>query len=68
MIGDGFLKNMIRIITGTLVEVGEGKRSPSELPGIVSARSRSAAGFTAPPEGLMLMEVFYKNSLSAKKK
>lgn len=62
VIGDGFLKNMIRIITGTLVEVGEGKRSPSELPGIVSARSRSAAGFTAPPEGLMLMEVLYKNS------
>lgn len=60
--GDGFLQGMIRIITGTLVEIGEGKRSPEEIPGILSSRDRSAAGFTAPPEGLMLMEVFYKNS------
>lgn len=57
--GDGFLQNMIRILVGTLVEVGEGKREGSSLPSVLSARDREKAGFTAPPEGLMLLEVKY---------
>lgn len=57
--GDGFLQNMIRILMGTLVEVGEGKREGSSLPSVLSAKDREKAGFTAPPEGLMLLEVKY---------
>lgn len=57
--GDGFLQNMIRILVGTLVEVGEGKREGSSLPSVLSAKDREKAGFTAPPEGLMLLEVKY---------
>ena len=58
--GNGFLYNMVRILTGTLVEVGQGKRLPGEMPDILKARKRQAAGMTAPPMGLMLMEVHYK--------
>ena len=56
--GDGFLYNMVRIITGTLVEVGLGKREPEELLGIIESRDRARAGHTAPPQGLCLMRVF----------
>ena len=56
-IGDGFLQNMIRILVGTLVEVGEGKRRASEMKDILAARDRSRAGFTAPPCGLCLEKV-----------
>lgn len=59
--GNGFLYNMVRIITGTLVEVGLGKRAPEELPDIIGSRDRRRAGHTAPPQGLYLMEVFYEN-------
>ena len=58
--GDGFLYNMVRIITGTLVEVGDGKRSSDDLPGIIESRSRSNAGFTAPPQGLYLKEIYFE--------
>ncbi len=57
--GNGFLQNMVRIMTGTLVEIGEGKRAASDIPAILEARDRSQAGFTAPPLGLCLMEVRY---------
>lgn len=57
--GDGFLYNMVRIITGTLVMVGEGKIDPSDIQKIIAAEDRSAAGITAPPDGLYLWEVFY---------
>ena len=57
--GDGFLYNMVRILTGTLVEVGMGVRTPEELPNILAAKDRTAAGRTMPPQGLMLDEVFY---------
>lgn len=57
--GDGFLYNMVRIITGTLVEVGLGRRSPGEMKEIIEAKSRQAAGHTAPPYGLYLAEVYY---------
>ena len=50
---------MIRIITGTLVEIGEGKKKAEQMPAILEAKDRSAAGFTAPPQGLVLVEVVY---------
>ncbi|MBE6042470.1 MAG: tRNA pseudouridine(38-40) synthase TruA [Clostridiales bacterium] len=57
--GDGFLYNMVRIITGTLVEVGDGRISPDEIPEIIESRSRGRAGFTAPPQGLYLKEIYF---------
>ncbi len=59
--GDGFLYNMVRIITGTLVEVGQGKRSPESLAETIASKDRGRAGHTAPPQGLYLDEVFYQN-------
>ena len=58
--GDGFLYNMVRIITGTLVEVGLGKRKPEELAAVIKSCDRRNAGHTAPAEGLYLAEVFYE--------
>lgn len=57
--GDGFLYNMVRLIVGTLLEVGMGRRSAGSLPEILEAKNRKAAGPTAPPQGLMLWEVKY---------
>lgn len=57
--GDGFLYNMVRIITGTLVEVGLGKRDPESLKETIGSRSRTQAGFTAPPQGLYLKEIYF---------
>lgn len=57
--GDGFLRNMVRIIAGTLMEIGTGHRHPDSVPGILEARRRDAAGKTAPPQGLTLIGVRY---------
>ncbi len=57
--GDGFLYNMVRIIAGTLIEVGFGKLSPDDIPGIIESLDRRKAGRTAPPHGLYLVEVYY---------
>ena len=57
--GNGFLQNMVRILTGTLIEVGDGRRAPEELPQILESKNRESAGYTAPACGLMLMEVHY---------
>lgn len=57
--GDGFLYNMVRIIVGTLVEIGAGKRQPDEMQDILDSCNRQNAGHTAPPEGLYLVEVYY---------
>lgn len=57
--GNGFLYNMVRILTGTLIEVGRGMRKPEELRDIIEAEDRGAAGFTAPAQGLFLVEVDY---------
>lgn len=57
--GNGFLYNMVRILTGTLVEVGLGKRKPEEMEKVLLFMNREAAGMTAPPEGLFLMSVDY---------
>ena len=57
--GNGFLQNMVRIMTGTLLEVGYGKRDPEEMAEIIEAKDRKRAGFTAPAQGLCLMKVDY---------
>ena len=57
--GNGFLYQMVRILTGTLIEVGEGKREPREILAILAALDREKAGFTAPAKGLTLKKVFY---------
>lgn len=57
--GNGFLQYMVRILTGTLIEVGLGRRSPESVKETLEAKERSAAGFTAPPEGLFLVSVEY---------
>ncbi|WP_102029438.1 tRNA pseudouridine(38-40) synthase TruA [Salirhabdus sp. Marseille-P4669] len=59
VVGSGFLYNMVRIIVGTLVEVGKGARQPEDLTEVIAARDRAAAGKTAPPQGLYLWEVTY---------
>lgn len=58
--GNGFLYNMVRIIAGTLVFVGNGKIKPEEMGDIIASKSRKRAGITAPAHGLYLTEVFYK--------
>ena len=57
--GDGFLYNMVRILTGTLLEVGLGQRKAEEMPEILASLDRTRAGKTAPAQGLCLMEVKY---------
>ena len=57
--GNGFLQNMVRILTGTLIEVGLHKRSWQSVHEILEAKDRQMAGFTAPAEGLCLEHVFY---------
>jgi tRNA pseudouridine38-40 synthase len=59
VVGNGFLYKMVRNVVGTLLEVDGGRRRPQELPGILEARDRAAAGATAPAHGLTLMRVFY---------
>lgn len=61
--GNGFLYNMVRIITGTIVDVGLGKIFPEEIKGIVDSKDRSKAGHTAPPQGLYLAEVYYTEDI-----
>jgi tRNA pseudouridine38-40 synthase len=56
---DRFLKQMVRAIVGTLVEVGQGKRLPHAMKDILEAHDRRAAGYTAPPHGLYLVRVDY---------
>lgn len=58
--GNGFLYNMVRIIVGTLIRVGRGFYEPEEVKEILEAKKRTAAGVTAPPQGLFLMEIEYK--------
>lgn len=57
--GNGFLHHMVRNLVGTMVDVGRGQTSLEEIPGILAARSRSAAGPTAPARGLFLHSVEY---------
>ena len=57
--GDGFLYNMVRIITGTLAEVGKGRINPCQIREIIKSKDRTKAGPTAPPQGLYLAEIYY---------
>ena len=57
--GTGFLYHMVRILTGTLLEIGAGKRDASMLPVVIAAEDRSLAGFLAPARGLFLRKVYY---------
>lgn len=58
--GTGFLQYMVRILTGTLLEVGMGERSPENMINLLEAKDRKLAGATAPAKGLCLMKVDYK--------
>ncbi len=60
--GNGFLYNMVRIIAGTLVEVGLGKIHPKEIPNIIKEKERQKAGKTLPPQGLYLVKVEYEEN------
>lgn len=66
IVGDGFLYNMVRIITGTLVEVGLMKINADSIPEILTALDRKKAGHTAPPSGLYLQEVYYKHQRNSR--
>lgn len=59
---DGFLHRMVRTIVGTLCECGNGRRDPRDIPRILQARDRAAAGLTAPAQGLYLAGVRYNDS------
>ena len=56
---NGFLQQMVRILTGTLIEAGLGKREPEQMKAVLEALNRQAAGFTAPAQGLFLEKVEY---------
>ncbi len=56
---DGFLYNMVRIMTGTLISVAQAKTAPCEIEGIINSKNRAQAGATAPAEGLYLNDVIY---------
>lgn len=57
--GNGFLRNMVRLLTGTLVEIGRGKRPVADIPRLLGREPGMRAGVNAPPQGLCLMEVRY---------
>ena len=57
--GNGFLYNMVRIIVGTLINVGNGKIKPEDVLKIIESKNRETAGMTVPPQGLYLKEVYY---------
>lgn len=57
--GDGFLYNMVRIMAGTLLEIGRGSLAAGSIPAILASRNREHAGMTAPACGLILESIFY---------
>lgn len=61
--GNGFLYNMVRIIAGTLVYVGEGRICAEEIKKIIDSRDRNLAGITAPPQGLYMAQVEYEEKI-----
>lgn len=63
--GDGFLYNMVRILAGTLIDIGIGKIKPDDISGIIKGRDRRRAGRTASAHGLYLVEVYYDDGYKA---
>jgi len=63
--GSGFLRHMVRIIVGSLVEIGRGRQPVEWISGVIASRNRSMAGPTAPPDGLFLVRVEYAGALAA---
>ena len=61
--GDGFLYNMVRILVGTLVETGYGKRDPADMPALLESKDRDRAGQTAPARGLYLKKVYFPGEM-----
>lgn len=61
--GDGFLYHMVRIAVGTLLYIAQNKRNAGDIPLILASRDRERAGFTAPPQGLYLTQVFYRSEV-----
>lgn len=61
--GDGFLYHMVRILAGTLIEVGLGNRDPRDMGRILDSRMREEAGYTAPPQGLILHSIRYETPI-----
>ncbi|MCH4239638.1 MAG: tRNA pseudouridine(38-40) synthase TruA [Oscillospiraceae bacterium] len=59
---DGFLYNMVRILTGTLLYAAQGKLAPADIPAVFAAKDRGMAGPTAPPQGLYLNHVYYEEA------
>lgn len=59
IVGNGFLRHMVRIVAGTLTEVGHGRQPPEWIDGVIASRDRAAGGRTAPPQGLCLVSVTY---------
>lgn len=57
--GNGFMYHMVRILSGTLLETGSGKRKAEDIPAVMESGSRAQAGFLAPAQGLFLKEVYY---------
>lgn len=68
--GNGFLQNMVRILTGTLIEVGLGKRDAGSMPEILAALDRPSAGYTAPGRrtlpaaGILSIRCFYEEGMA----
>ena len=61
--GSGFLKNMVRVMAGTIVEVGQGRREPQQVAELLRDGNRQQSGMTAPSHGLCLMQVYYPDEL-----
>jgi tRNA pseudouridine38-40 synthase len=61
--GNGFLYNMVRTLSGTLIDVGLGRRKPDSIPGLIAAQERGDAGETAPPAGLYMVSVQYPGGI-----
>lgn len=62
--GNAFCHNQVRIMAGTLVDIGQGRFAPSDVPQMLAARDRTKAGKTAPPHGLVLDCIYYPDDLS----
>jgi tRNA pseudouridine38-40 synthase len=62
VVGDGFLRHMVRILAGTLIDVGLGRRAAASMPALLAGRDRSRAGRTAPAQALTLVRVEYDSA------